>query len=208
MRTLHRGEQRPDTLEISNHLVRAELAFAKDAVHECNRNLPHRVPQGPCAHHHLHLEHVASRLCERDDMPQDGQTVESSYVSRCGPHYIGCTYRKLPVRSLTPGLSTVSAKKLAPLETSFRLMSQPCTPPGRVSDIEGVGVDRYRVPVTMSKLYACCRLWGEASAGSGWWVERTSPNELWYEFGLVKWNENLKAPRVLTHLHGVKSRRP
>ena len=72
------------------------------------------------------------------------------------------TYRKLPVKSLTPGFRTVSARKLAPLDTSLRLKSQPCTPPGFDSEAWGVEVDRYRVPVTMSKLWAFCKRinWG------------------------------------------------
>lgn len=47
---------------------------------------------------------------------------------------------KLPVKSLTPGLSTVSANKFAPLETSFLFKSQPYTPP----------FPAYLVPVTIS----------------------------------------------------------
>lgn len=62
------------------------------------------------------------------------------------------TYLKLPVTSLTPGFKTVMAKKFAPRETSFRLKSQPKTPPGFSSTIAGLAVDLYLVPVTMSKL--------------------------------------------------------
>lgn len=38
-------------------------------------------------------------------------------------------YRKLPVKSLTPGLSSSWVRKLAPLLTNFLLKSQPDTPP-------------------------------------------------------------------------------
>jgi hypothetical protein len=67
-------------------------------------------------------------------------------------------YRKLPVKSLTPGFNTVSARKFAPLETSLRFKSHPCTPPGVVPGKDGFEVERYRVPVTMSRLWAFCRL--------------------------------------------------
>lgn len=77
------------------------------------------------------------------------------------------THRKLPVKSETPGLRTVSARKFAPLETSFLFKSQPYTPPG-VTGVEardegrtGVDVERYRVPVTISRSYACCSLRNE-----------------------------------------------
>lgn len=68
------------------------------------------------------------------------------------------TDRKLPVRSLTPGFNTVSAKKFAPLETIFRFKSQPWTPPRVVPSILRLAPDLYRVPVTMSRLCACCSL--------------------------------------------------
>lgn len=71
---------------------------------------------------------------------------------------LSAPYRKLPVKSLTPGLSIVSARKFAPRETSFRLRSHPCTPPGVASRRNGFDVDRYRVPVTMSRLCVFCRL--------------------------------------------------
>ena len=64
------------------------------------------------------------------------------------------TYRKLPVKSLTPGFKTVAAKKLAPLDTTLRLKSQPCTAPGCASVVYGLEVERYLVPVTISRLCA------------------------------------------------------
>ncbi len=51
-------------------------------------------------------------------------------------------YRKLPVKSLTPGLRIVSARKFAPLDTSLRLKSHPCIPPGLASDVYGFDVER------------------------------------------------------------------
>lgn len=77
------------------------------------------------------------------------------------------THLKLPVRSETPGRNTVSAKKFAPLDTNFRFRSQPYTPPGpsptRVEspDEVGKGVEEYRVPVTMSRLWSFCCLSGD-----------------------------------------------
>jgi hypothetical protein len=74
------------------------------------------------------------------------------------------TYLKLPVRSLTPGRNTVSARKFAPLDTSFRFRSQPYTPPGPRPILgpddgeEGDGVAEYRVPVTISRLCSFCCL--------------------------------------------------
>jgi hypothetical protein len=67
-----------------------------------------------------------------------------------------------PVKSLTPGLKTVSAKKLAPLDTNFRFRSHPYTPPGPnpvsfvPADELGLGYEEYRVPVTISRLNVFC----------------------------------------------------
>ena len=97
---------------------------------------------------------------------------------------LAATDRKLPVRSLTPGFNTVSAKKLAPLETNFRFKSQPWIPPGAAPLIYGLGPDLYRVPVTMSRLCACCSLEKLSSKGLGA-VHRNVPNKLRYELGLV-----------------------
>ena len=92
------------------------------------------------------------------------------------------TDRKLPVRSLTPGSNTVSARKLAPLETIFRFKSQPWTPPEATALISGLEVDLYRVPVTMSRLCACCSLRGLSSAFV--MTQRNILNKLRYELRL------------------------
>lgn len=97
-------------------------------------------------------------------------------------------HRKLPVKSLTPGLNTVSAKKFAPLLTSLRFRSQPYTPPApspigaaELPLLGGDGAEAYRVPVTISRLCAFCWaiMWGmnlgctlvgrrEGVEGDGW----------------------------------------
>lgn len=66
------------------------------------------------------------------------------------------THLKLPVTSLTPGASTVAARKFAARETSLRPRPQPCTPPACAPASAGLPPALYRVPATMSRLCACC----------------------------------------------------
>ena len=63
-------------------------------------------------HHHLHLKDVAARDSERNDF----LSTEILYK------------RNEPVRSLTPGLSIVSARKMAPRETNLRLRLEALRP--------------------------------------------------------------------------------
>ena len=70
-------------------------------------------------------------------MLEDRFAVQSTYIksqlelpwTKKTSSVVKVTYRKLPVRSVTPGDSTVSAKKFAPRLTSLRQRFQPCTPP-------------------------------------------------------------------------------
>ncbi|KAF8168415.1 Nup93/Nic96-domain-containing protein [Crassisporium funariophilum] len=95
-------------------------------------------------------------------------------------------YLKEPVRSDTPGLRTVSARKLAPRDASLRFTSHPCTPPGSASTVARWDVARYRVPVTMSRLCAFCSPHSVNTFLSLRRERSRVPNELGNDFGLGK----------------------
>lgn len=133
--TLYSNKQRPYSLCIRDNLISSQLTLSKYSVNKCYWHFTHCIPKCSCSHHHLHLEHIAFRLCNRDNMSQHPNSVKPRSASTCNiilePQFT--PYRKLPVRSLTPGFNIVSAKKFAPLDTNLRRKSQPWTPPGAAS---------------------------------------------------------------------------
>ena len=158
---LHPSEQGPDTSPIINNFICAQLTLPKNPIYESDWDFTDAVTQSLCTNHHFHLKYITAGLCQGDYPLQYVLLVQpaNAEISMKTTSVMQiATDRKLPVRSLTPGLNTVSAKKLAPLETIFRFKSQPWTPPGEVPPILGLGAYLYRVPVTMSRLCACCSL--------------------------------------------------
>ncbi|SRR6266403_1088228 len=74
---LYGGKQSPDSLRILDNLSRIQVALPKYAIHECNGHLTHCVPKGTSAYHHFHLENVAARDSEGDDVLQHRDFVQA-----------------------------------------------------------------------------------------------------------------------------------
>ena len=74
---LNIGPQPKDTLAVLHNLASAELAVAVNPVDKSDRNLSDVIPKRSGARYHLHLKNVAFGLCNRNDVAEHRESIQS-----------------------------------------------------------------------------------------------------------------------------------
>ena len=73
---LYTSEESPNSLRVAHYLICTKLALAKYTVYECDRHLANRISKCFRSDHHFHLEHIASRLGEGNNVSEHRNSVQ------------------------------------------------------------------------------------------------------------------------------------